>query len=36
MTGRRLYVYDLVTTSTACLDGLREIPARDPRAIDWK
>jgi hypothetical protein len=36
MNGRRLYLYDLVTTSTACLDGLREIPARDPRAIDWK
>jgi hypothetical protein len=36
MNGRRLYLYDLVTISTACLDGLREIPARDPRAIDWK
>jgi hypothetical protein len=36
INGRRLFVYDLVATSTACLSGPREIPARDPRAIDWK
>jgi len=36
MNGRRLYLYDLVTTSTACFDGPREVSARDPRAIDWK
>jgi hypothetical protein len=36
MNGRRLYLYDLVTSSTACLNGPRELAARDPRAIDWK
>lgn len=35
MNGRRLYLYDLVTTNSACFSGLREISARDPRAIDW-
>jgi hypothetical protein len=36
MNGRRLYLYDLVITTTACFDGPREISARDPRALDWK
>jgi hypothetical protein len=35
MNGRRLYLYDLVTSNSACFDGPREISARDPRAIDW-
>jgi hypothetical protein len=36
MNGRRLYLYDLVASNTACFSGPREMSARDPRAIDWK
>ena len=36
MSGRRLYLYDLVTSNTACFGGPREMSARNPRAIDWK
>ena len=36
MNGRRLYLYDHVTITTACFSGPREIAAREPRAIDWK
>jgi hypothetical protein len=36
MNGRRLFLLDLETTNTACINSPLEIPARDPRAIDWK